>query len=160
MHRIVEKNYYNKGMTTRKRVWIARALVGIVTLINLDAAFSFLFQPERYSPGFELSGTPGQAIIQGMGLLFLMWNIPYIVAILNPIKHFTSLVEAVVMQAIGVLGESILLINLSGTHPIIRASTIRFIYFDACGLILLLLAFFILMREIRRNKSLPEKLVK
>lgn len=134
-------------------------MIGIVTFFNLDAAFSFLIFAEDYSPGFELPGVPGQAMIQGMGLLFVMWNIPYIVAILNPIKHFTSLIEAVVMQSIGVIGETILLINLSGTHPILRSSTMRFIYFDAGGLTLLLLSFFIMLREIRQSKLLPEKLV-
>lgn len=156
----LEKSHYNCGMTIKKKIWISRVLVGIVTFFNLDAAFSFLIDPEYFSPAFELSGVPGHAMIQGMGLLFLMWNIPYIFAILNPVKHFTSLIEANVMQAIGVIGETILLVNLAGTHPIVRSSALRFIFFDASGLILLLLSYFILVRDINRNKLLPEKLVK
>jgi len=91
-----------------------------------------------------------------MGLLFLMWNIPYIVALLDPGRHFVSLIEAVVMQAIGVIGESILLMTLEGNHPLITTTTMRFIYFDGGGLVLLLLAFYITWRGRKAGNSLPE----
>ena len=126
--------------------WLVRVLIGIVVFFNLDAAFSFLILPKAYAPGFELSGVPGQVIIQGMGLLFLMWNVPYIIAILDPLRHFTSLIEAVIMQAIGVFGESILLSLMPGDHAMIKASTMQFIVFDAGGLILLVIGFFITLR--------------
>jgi len=126
--------------------WIVRVLIGIVVFFNLDAAFSFMFLPKAYAPGFELSGVPGQMIIQGLGLLFLMWNVPYIIAMLNPGRHFTSLIEAVIMQAIGVFGESILLSLMPGEHVMIKSSTVRFIVFDAGGLILLVIGFFITLR--------------
>ncbi len=136
------------------RFWklFVRALIGIVVFFNLDAAFSFMIQPNAYAPGFELSGVPGQVIIQGMGLLFLMWNVPYTVAILDPAKHFTSLIEAVIMQAIGVFGESILLGLMPGEHAMIKTSAMRFILFDAGGLILLVIGFFITLRQ-RKNTT-------
>ena len=137
--------------------WIVRVLIGIVVFFNLDAAFSFMFVPNAYAPGFELSGVPGQVIIQGMGLLFLMWNVPYIIAMLDPGRYFTSLIEAVIMQAIGVFGESILLILMPGDHAMIKASTERFIVFDAGGLILLVIGFIITLRL--RKKLLSEKLI-
>jgi hypothetical protein len=130
-------------MRLEYRKWIARVLIGIVVFFNLDAAFSFLIKPGLYAPGFELAGIPGEKIIQGIGLLFLMWNVPYLIALLDPGKHFPSLIEALIMQGIGVIGESILLSTLIGTHPAIRSSTVRFIFFDGGGLILLLVAMWI-----------------
>ena len=137
-------------MRLEYRKWIARGLIGIVVFFNLDAALSYLFKPALYAPGFELVGIPGEKMIQGMGLLFLMWNVPYLVALLDPFKHFPSLIEAVIMQGIGVIGESILLSTLIGTHPAMRSSTVRFIVFDGGGLILLLVALWITWRT-RKN---------
>jgi len=140
--------------------WIPRVLIGIVVFFNLDAALSFMFHPDLYAPGFEISGIPGRAVTQGMGLLFLMWNVPYLFALVNPVKNFTSLVEAVIMQAIGVTGETFLLLNLPGSHPTITASTERFIIFDGGGLVLLIVAL-VITRQIRISKKsalLPEQL--
>ena len=134
------------------REWVAQVLIWIVVFFNLDAAFSFMLQPELYAPGFELTGIPGQTVIQGMGLLFLMWNVPYLFALVKPTRHFTSLIEAVIMQAIGVIGETILLLNLPGSHPMITASAERFIIFDGGGLMLLIIALVITM-QIRRSKT-------
>lgn len=146
---------YNKGMLT-KRISIspivARVLIGLVTFFNLQCAFYFLFRPMDYAPGFELSGVPGSSIIQGMGLLFFMWNIPYLFALVNPIKYFTSLLEAVIMQALGVVGETILLRVLTGEHPLIKASVLRFIFFDGAGLILLSIAL-LLISHYKRSRS-------
>ena len=82
----------------------------------------------------------GDAVIRGFGVLFLMWTIPYLVAAFHPQRHFTSLVEAVIMQAIGVTGESLILLLLPKEHITLTASVTRFIYFDAAGLIILLVA--------------------
>lgn len=131
---------------------IARILIGIVTLLNLQAAAYFLFSPSVYAAGFELTGEPGNAMIQGMGLLFLMWNIPYLVALIDPVRYFVSLIEAVVMQAIGVFGETALLLVLKGNHAQIQASVLRFILFDGAGLVFLLLALFLMLR-FRRTRG-------
>ena len=85
-------------------------------------------------------------MIQGLGLLFLMWNIPYLVALLDPLRHSTSLIEAVVMQAIGVTGESLLLLHVPQEYLNLHASVIRFIIFDGSGLVFLLIALFIRKR--------------
>lgn len=125
------------------RVWIARALIGLVTFFNLQAAFLFLFSPQAYAPGFELSGAAGTAMVQGMGLLFVMWNVPYVFALLDPIRNRHSQLEAVIMQAVGVLGETSLLWALPGAYPLIHASVLRFIVFDGSGLLLLLVAWLV-----------------
>ncbi len=79
-------------------------------------------------------------MIQGLGLLFLMWNIPYVVAVINPQKYVVSLIEAVIMQAIGVIGESILLMAIPLKYALLHTSVTRFIVFDGSGLILLIIA--------------------
>ena len=145
---------YNILMNVRKsisRLWLARLLIGVVAFLNLQAAVYFLFRPADFAPGFELTGEPGRVIIQGMGLLFVMWNVPYVVALLNPLKHFMSLIEAVVMQAVGVFGETILLLLVKSEHPLIEASVLRFILFDGGGLVLLLVAFCLTLAERRRK---------
>ncbi len=134
------------------REWIAQGLIGIVVFFNLDAAFSFMLSPDLYAPGFEISGIPGRAVTQGMGILFLMWNVPYLFALVKPAKYFISLVEAVFMQAIGVFGETILLLSLPGSHPMITSTTERFIIFDGGGLVLLITALLI-TRQIRLSRK-------
>lgn len=131
----------------------ARVLIGLVTFFNLQCALYFLFRPADYAPGFELSGVPGSSIIQGMGLLFLMWNIPYLFALANPFRFFVSLIEAVIMQAVGVIGETILLLVLKGEHPLIKASVLRFIFFDGIGLVLLVIALMLVLRYKRSQKQ-------
>ncbi|EKD89163.1 MAG: hypothetical protein ACD_34C00171G0001 [uncultured bacterium] len=124
---------------------VSRVLIGLVVFFNLQCSYYFLFHPADYAPAFELTGEPGSAAIQGMGLLFMMWNVPYLFALLNPIKYIISLVEAVIMQAVGVFGETILLLVLNGEHPLIKASVLRFIYFDGAGLVLLAIALLLIL---------------
>ncbi len=134
-------------------LWIARLLIAAVTVMNLQAAFQFMLRPQDYAPGFEMTGTAGEAMVQGMGLLFLMWNIPYVFAAIHPARNFVSLVEAVIMQFIGVCGETLLLLGLTGEHPVLEASVKRFILFDGAGLVVLL-AVLILVITLR-NSSVP-----
>jgi len=84
----------------------------------------------------------------------LMWNIPYLVALVDPLKHRVSLIEAVLMQFIGVTGESVMLLLLPGEHPVLQQTVMRFIYFDGAGLIVLLAAL-ILVRAARKSFSSP-----
>jgi hypothetical protein len=127
-------------LSHRARLWLARLLIGLVLFINLQAALLFIWQPQVYAPGFELVGHTGAAVVRGMGVLFLMWNIPYIVALVNPIKYRVSLFEAVVMQTIGLVGESIIYLSLPEVHSLARSTIMRFIIFDAGGLVALCLA--------------------
>jgi len=105
----------------------------------LQAAFVFLFSPEAIAPGFELSGIPGAAAVRGIALLFVMWNVPYLVACWQPQKHSLALKEALAMQSIGLLGESWIFISLSAEHTLLQGSILRFIAFDAAGLALLVI---------------------
>jgi hypothetical protein len=128
-------------MNTREwRIWIGRILIGAVFLMNVQAAVLFLWRPGNFAPAFELGGVVGTAAIRGIGLLFLMWTVPYFVALLNPVKYRISLYEALAMQSIGVAGESILLFSLPPGHPTLEGAILRFVIFDSLGLLALLLA--------------------
>lgn len=130
-------------MKAKHALLIARILIAIVTFFNLQCAAVFLISPARYAPAFEVSGIPGSSFISALGILFIMWNVPYIFALTHPVKHRTSLIQAVIMQAIGLVGETILYLNTPAIHSILRQSTLRFIIFDGGGLLFLLAAFLI-----------------
>jgi hypothetical protein len=127
-------------MRSSGRLWLGRILIGAVILWNVQCAVAFLVAPGTYAPGFEMVGPAGEAMLRGMGVLFLMWNVPYVVALLHPVRYRTSLYEAVAMQAIGLVGESLILRTLVGGHPAVTMTLLRFIAFDAAGLALLALA--------------------
>ena len=116
---------------------------GINYFVNLQAAFLFIINPAAYSAGFEVGGVVGEKLVQGMGILFLMWNVPYMYALINPIRHRTSLHQAIIMQAIGVVGETILWLTLPSGHPAMESTVIRFAIFDGSGLIALWVALWI-----------------
>ncbi len=122
------------------RLNLARGLIGVVILFNLQAALVFLLWPQNYISAFELEGIVGETMLRGLGVLFLMWNVPYAVAMWNPIRHRISLYEALAMQTIGLVGESIIYAALPEIHNLMRASILRFIAFDALGLLLLITA--------------------
>ena len=79
----------------------------------------FIIKPDAFTWGFELNGETGQAIIQGLGVLFLMWNVPYVFAVWNPIKFRISLYEAILMQTIGVFGESFHGLRVGTKHALL-----------------------------------------
>ena len=125
------------------RLWLARILIGLVLFFNIQCAILFLWKPEAFASSFELTGTPGMEMVRGLGLLFLMWNVPYAVALFNPQKHRISLFEAIAMQTIGLVGETFICLTLPSTHFIARNTLFRFIAFDSSGLVALLLAVWI-----------------
>ena len=130
-------------MKSLSRIWVARALIGMVLAINVQSAIAFFADPARFAPAYELSGVSGTAAIQGFAVLFLMWNVPYVVALLHPQKYRVSLYEAIAMQSIGLIGETLILSQLPVEHITLRTSILRFIIFDGAGLIALLFALWI-----------------
>ncbi len=135
-----------------RRKWLGRVLIGTVLFINVQCALLFLLQPRVYVPGFGLEGGMGIVYVRGIGLLFLMLNVPYFVAVLDPMKYRVSLYEATVMQTIGLVGETLLLLSLPVGHQALHNTVRRFILFDAVGLVLLLLAVWV-----TRVTNEPEK---
>jgi len=129
------------------RLWAARLLIAIVVAWNLECALTFLAAPGLYAPGFELAGIPGEAAVRGMAVLFVMWNVPYLVALWQPRRHRLSLWEALAMQVIGLIGESLILWSIPAGHPVLQSSLVRFISFDAAGVVLLLGAVLLARKE-------------
>ena len=134
----------------KKAPVIARILIGVVLLWNLQCAFLFISNPIRYLDGFGLEGVAGEQMVRAIGLLFVMWNVPYSFALANPLRNRVSLVEAVWMQAIGLAGETAILL-LGGPYPsrIIQTIT-RFIAFDGVGLVFLVLAY-VLVKPLEKS---------
>lgn len=133
------------------RIWISRLLIAIVTAWNLQAAFIFIFSPSIFVSAYELSGTAGEAVVRGMGILFLMWNVPYLFALQNPIRQRLALYLSLLMQFIGLIGESYILSTLPLEHVILRNSILRFIVFDGAGLIFLVTAYLLTKGESNSN---------
>ena len=67
-----------------------------------------------------------------------MWNIPYLLALWQPQRNRLSLWEALAMQAVGAIGESLILFSIPVGHPILHTSVLRFIAFDAAGVVCLI----------------------
>jgi hypothetical protein len=125
---------------TSTRLWIARLLIGIVTAWNLQAAFAFIFAPSGFVRAYELSGAAGEAAIRGFGVLFLMWNVPYLFALKSPTRYQLALTFALLMQFIGLIGETYIYFTLPTGHTVLESSILRFIIFDGAGLFLLAVA--------------------
>lgn len=135
------------------RLWFARILIGVVIAWNLQAALAFFISPGTFTTGFELSGIPGLAAVRGIAVLFVMWNVPYVMAAWQPQRHSLSLMEALVMQFIGVTGETVILLTLPPEHAVLQNSIQRFLTFDACGLAVLALAMWLVRKQ---NQDVPQ----
>ena len=83
----------------------------------------------------------GQAMVRGIGVLFLMWNAPYLPVIWDPEKHWVLGVVVLAQQAIGLIGETWMWLTLPSGHAPLRATGLRFILFDGLGLVLMAVAF-------------------
>ncbi len=137
----------------RNALRIARLLIAIVLVWNVQCALAFIIAPDAYAPGFELAGAPGSAAVRGMGVLFLMWNVPYAVAFSHPLRRHVSLYEALAMQTIGLLGESFIYATLPAAHAAARGSIARFIGFDGAGVVLLALAVVLVRRVLTQRRK-------
>ena len=115
-------------------LWLARFVVGVVFVINVSCALAFLLRPDRYAPGFELTGVQGRIMVQAMGILFLMWNATYPLVIIHPHRYRTLFAVVLAQQTIGVLGETWLLTSLPIEHSALWGTGLRFIVFDGLGL--------------------------
>jgi len=146
-------------MKTTKLVWTARVFIAIVLFINLLCAVEFILKPSEYMGSYELSGEVGRVVMIGYGILFLMWQVPYFFALANPVKHKISLFQANLMQAVGLIGETLLLRTIPAEFAILRGSVTRFIIFDAVGLVFLIVAAILIglgKSQLHRSDLKPE----
>ena len=136
-----------------KKTLLARVLITLVLFMNIQCALAFILKPDLYAPAYELSGVPGQAAIRGMGILFLMWNVPYVFAALHPIKFHWSLVQSILMQAIGWIGETLLYLSLPCGYAQLSEAVQRFMLFDGGGLIVLIIAAWLVQGIYKKSAS-------
>ena len=134
-------------MSAKARLWLARLLILVVTAWNLQAALVFMLWPQVFTPGFMLSGIPGETAVRGVGVLFVMWNIPYLVAIWQPARYRLALQLALAMQVTGVVGEALIFLGVPAEYAVLRSSLSRFIAFDAAGILLLAGALLLVRKE-------------
>lgn len=127
-------------------LWFARIVVALICIWNLTAAIPFVLDPSAYVRAFELesSGPAGEIMVRGLGITFLMWQVPFLPVVRHPDRHRTCFLCVLCMQLLGLVGESIMLAHLPGGHAPLRATARRFILFDAAGLVLMALAYVVL----------------
>jgi hypothetical protein len=142
---------------TLARTWVTRFLVLTVFAINLHCVISFIFTPERSLDAFELAGVPGTVAIQGIGIAFLMWNATYPLVIFNPRKYRALFVVVLVQQIIGLVGESIIYLALPAGHQVLGESILRFIVFDAAGLLLLAVGFALTLKRFANSCTTKDR---
>ena len=129
-------------MTTRQPahksvIWAARIALIIVFVINVQCAIQFIAWPHLFAPAYQVSGIPGSVAIQGLGVAFLMWNATYPIAIINPDKYRIVFAIVLVQQGIGLIGETLIYCGIPAGYELLTSSILRFIAFDAAGLLLM-----------------------
>lgn len=124
--------------------WVCRICFTIVFIVNIHSAISFIVDPGPYAWNFGLRGDSGHFAVRGLGIAFLMWNATYPVFIALP--NLFKVVGGIVLaqQLIGLIGESLLLPYLPHASFLFAASIMRFIEFDAFGLLIMTIAFVLL----------------
>lgn len=145
------------GLSLRRArwpTWAARIAVAAVCAWNLSAAVPFTLAPDRYVAAFEVSGPGAEALVRGLGILFLMWQVPFLPVVWHPRRYRTCLLVILAMQAVGLAGELWMMATLSPAHAALRATGTRFVAFDAAGLALLAAAYAIT----RSARSHPREL--
>ena len=137
----------------RVAVLATRIAYALVFAINVQCALLFVLQPSTYAASFEVSGVPGEAAVQGLGIAFLMWNATYPAVIANPLRFRALAVVVLVQQVLGLVGESWIRLGLPAGHEALAASIERFVAFDAAGLVLMGATFAWLMIASRPTAS-------
>lgn len=133
-------------------VWACRVCFALVFIVNIQCALSYVVMPESFTGGFQLSGVPGVVAVQGIGVAFLMWNATYPAFIVSPQRFKTLGIVVVVQQIIGLVGESAILLNLPLVgYAQLAESILRFILFDALGLIIMATSLVFLFFVFRRS---------
>ncbi|MBN1318039.1 MAG: hypothetical protein JXA42_21330 [Anaerolineales bacterium] len=121
--------------------WLLLSRLAVVSVLvwHLSAAIPFTLHPETFitSFGVEGCGVGGTVMVRGLGVAFLMWQIPYLPVIWHPARQKTCFGCVLGMQVVGLLGELLMLIDLPSGNPALLATGWRFVFFDGTGLLLL-----------------------
>lgn len=123
--------------------WAVRLAYLVVFVVNVQCALSFAVNPAGFVGAYQLegAGAAGLAAVQGIGVAFLMWNCTYPPVIANPSRFFPLAAVVLVQQVVGLVGETVILTQLPAGYETLAASVVRFIGFDAFGLVIMGLAF-------------------
>ncbi len=125
----------------RAALWVTRLALAAVFCFNVGCGLAFVARPEAYAPSFEVSGVAGEALVRGIGILFLMWNVTYPLAIWNPWRYRWLFLIVIVQQAIGLAGEAWMLLTLPPGHAALATTGWRFAAFDGGGFVAMLVTF-------------------
>jgi hypothetical protein len=125
------------------RIWMTRIVLSLVFALNISCALAFIARPQTYAPSFEVSGVAGEVLVRGIGILFLMWNATYPLAIWHPERYRWLFLIIIVQQAIGVIGEGGMLLALAPGHAALAATGRRFVAFDGGGLVAMMISFIV-----------------
>ena len=128
-------------MDSRKRIWIARVLVVLVFAIDVQCAVQFILWPDAYTAAYQVEGASAEAMVRTVGICFLMWNATYPPVFVHPDRYRVLFGVVIAQQLIGLVGEALLLTSLQPGLEVLASSIVRFIVFDAAGLVLLAIAF-------------------
>ena len=126
---------------TNSRIWIARALIALVFAINVQCALQFILWPGAYTGAYQVEGASAVVMVRTVGICFLMWNATYPPVIAKPDRYRVLFGVVIAQQVIGLVGESLLLASLQPGLEVLASSIMRFVVFDAAGLVLLAIAF-------------------
>ena len=121
--------------------WAARICFGLVFALNVQCAVQFIAHPAGFMGGFGLSGPEGQLAVAGLGVAFLMWNATYPLFIWQPQRFEVLGAVIITQQAIGLVGESALYLQLGSFAAVAGPAIMRFIHFDGAGLLLMAASF-------------------
>lgn len=125
---------------------LARILYLAVFISNLICIVAFITNPSSYIYSYQVAGAPGAvAAIEGIGIAFAMWNVTYPFFIFSRRNNSTLGLVIIVQQIVGLVGELYIRAGLSEDCAVLADSIMRFIWFDAGGLVLLIIGFVLLM---------------
>lgn len=118
-----------------------RLAYALVFVVNVHCALGYILNTQAFLPSFDASGEAGVVALRGIGVAFLMWNATYPAVIWNPLRFRALGVVVLVQQAIGLVGESWILVDIPAGYPALRATIQSFIAFDGFGLAIMLACF-------------------
>lgn len=131
--------------------WLCRICFAIVFVVNVHCALGYVISPSDFAGGFQLSGVEGAVAVQGIGIAFLMWNATYPLFIVSPQRFRVLGFVVLAQQIIGLVGESVIYLNLPAGFTQLAESINRFIAFDAFGLVIMAISFIMLLLCISRS---------
>jgi len=124
------------------RLWLARILVLAVFACNMECVYSFMVHPERAIAAYQLAGLGAEPVARSIGISFLLWNCTYPLVIFKPDRYRTVFAIVVMQQALALILEIWLLFTLGPEQQILAKAIIKFIRFDAPGIVFLSMAFY------------------